>query len=139
VWVPLRPPVGRFVRPSVRWSAFVRPFVWVTPPPPVGRFPFLILAKSILCMSSTASAAVLSHKYVHIKAVRRRKGAPMKIPVSNILRSTHTHTHTPCRLTYKHAHAHTYTHAHTHAHAHTHDTRTQNETTDVHPHDSPCE
>jgi len=25
VWVPLRPPVGRFVRPSVWWSAFVRP------------------------------------------------------------------------------------------------------------------
>jgi len=61
VWVPLRPPVGRFMRPSVWWSAFVRPFVWVAPPPPVGRFPFLILATSILCMSSTASAAVLSH------------------------------------------------------------------------------
>ena len=25
VWVPLRPPVGRFVEPSVWWSAFVRP------------------------------------------------------------------------------------------------------------------
>jgi len=61
VWVPLRPPVGHFVRPSVWWSAFVLPFVWVAPPPPVGRYPFLILATSILCMSSTASAAVLSH------------------------------------------------------------------------------
>jgi len=25
VWVPLQPPVGRFVWPSVWWSAFVRP------------------------------------------------------------------------------------------------------------------
>ena len=49
VWVPLRPPVGRFVRPSVWWSAFVRPFVWVVPPPPVGRFLFRVPATFILC------------------------------------------------------------------------------------------
>jgi len=49
VWVPLRPPVGRFVRPSVWWSAFVRPFVWVAPPPPVGRVPFRFPATFILC------------------------------------------------------------------------------------------
>ena len=49
VWVPLRPPVGRFVRPSVWWSAFVRPFVWVVPPPPVGRFLFRFPATFILC------------------------------------------------------------------------------------------
>jgi len=49
VWVPLRPPVDRFVRPSVWWSAFVRPFVWVVPPPPVGRFLFSFPATFILC------------------------------------------------------------------------------------------
>ena len=39
------------------------PFVWVAPPPSVGRLPFFILSATfILCMSSTASAAVLSHK-----------------------------------------------------------------------------
>jgi len=48
VWVPLRPPVDRFVRPSVWWSAFVRPFVWVAPPPHVGRFPFRFPATFIL-------------------------------------------------------------------------------------------
>ena len=38
------------------------PFVWVAPTPSVGRFPFFILSATfILCMSSTASAAVLSH------------------------------------------------------------------------------
>jgi len=47
--------VGRFVLPFVLWSAF-------GPPPSVGRFPFFILSATfILCMSSTASAAVLSH------------------------------------------------------------------------------
>ena len=51
VWVPLRPPVDRSVRPSVWWSAFVRSFVWVAPSLLVGRFPFLILATSIFCMS----------------------------------------------------------------------------------------
>jgi len=80
VWVPLRPPVGRFVRPSVWWSAFVRPFVWVAPPPPVGRFPFLILATSILfCMSSTAFAAVLLHIYVCICSAVR------PVPVDSLL------------------------------------------------------
>jgi len=38
------------------------PVVWVAPPPSKGRFPFFILSATfILCMSSTASAAVLSH------------------------------------------------------------------------------
>ena len=67
MWVPLRPPVGRFVWPSalcvvVRFCALCAPFVWVAPPPSVDRSPFFILSATfILCMSSTASAAVLSH------------------------------------------------------------------------------
>jgi len=68
-WVPLRPSVGRFVRPSVLWSAF-------GPPPSVGRFPFFIQSATfILCMSSTASAAVLSH--IHNTDQLSHTGAPV--------------------------------------------------------------
>jgi len=73
VWVPLRPPVGRFVWPSVWWSAFVRPLcVGRAAAACGGRFPFFILSATfILCISSTASAAVLSQiMHVNVRTSR---------------------------------------------------------------------
>jgi len=69
VWVPLRPPVGRFVRPSVWWSAFVRPFVWVASSPPVGRFPFRFLATFILCHLCRLPPLLRCFRTIHISFV----------------------------------------------------------------------
>ena len=76
VWVPLRPPVGRFVRPFVLWSALGLP-------PSVGRFPcFILSATFILCMSSTASAAVLSHTaYTGVVQHGAARAAPLGLAI----------------------------------------------------------